>query len=119
LGDKIENTANIFFDYNTPVRTNTVENSILIPLQVQNIGKNNELEIYPNPVKDYVCFQKDEVNQGILSIFDANGKQVLTKTTFDKNECLHLMNLADGYYSVRWEENLSKKVYGGRFILAK
>ncbi len=53
VGDNIENKANIFFDFNLPVTTNTVTttyNSIL--LGAEKFDRKLDFNLYPNPVKN-------------------------------------------------------------------
>lgn len=49
VGNVIENTANIFFDFNAPITTNTVSTTIIEELSINDFNNNNSIAIYPNP----------------------------------------------------------------------
>ncbi len=75
-------------------------------LSVENTNKIN-VEVYPNPVSDflYVNFKND--NQAQLSLFDLSGREVMVKALGMKNQIdlsnfsngLYLLNLSDRYGS--------------------
>ncbi len=50
LGDVIENNADIYFDFNVPVRTNTTSTTIGWPTGVSEEPLNSLPHLYPNPV---------------------------------------------------------------------
>lgn len=56
--DIVNNAADIYFDFNTPIHTNTVTTYIdYPPVVVTSLSANNNLnqgfKVYPNPLKDY------------------------------------------------------------------
>lgn len=84
-GTELTNTANIYFDYNAPVTTNTTVNT----LQDGVAGLDEESEatgavtvnLYPVPVSDQLTIQVNNVSKGqsaTVSIIDLTGKQVLS-----------------------------------------
>jgi len=50
VGNVIPNTANIYFDYNSPIATNTTNTTIVSNLANDSFALNN-LKLFPNPVK--------------------------------------------------------------------
>ncbi len=61
VGTQIENTASIYFDYNTPVQTNTVSNSVISA--VNNITDENvSVTAYPNPFSSSTSIVVNGVN---------------------------------------------------------
>jgi hypothetical protein len=77
---------------------------------INNTLFNSELELFPNPVNDYLYFknsteqEQSNILTGKLSIYNSWGKLVLEKTI--KNTPLIKINLADiaaGIYTVRIE----------------
>ncbi|MEI7802478.1 MAG: T9SS type A sorting domain-containing protein, partial [Bacteroidota bacterium] len=61
IGTQIENTASIYFDYNSAVQTNTVSNSIING--VNNISdKNISVTVYPNPFSSTTSIVVNGVN---------------------------------------------------------
>lgn len=49
LGTSIQNTAYIYFDFNTPIRTNTVETRYVSVLGASDLSSNTGLSVFPNP----------------------------------------------------------------------
>lgn len=84
VGDSLKNTADIFFDYNLPVKTNTAGTLIdNIILGIKNINsKDGVLDVYPNPSTGNFT-----INFEAKGIFPLNVKIVDLKgsTVFEKN----------------------------------
>lgn len=76
LGTYFENTAGIYFDYNPPIITNTVYNTVgrtsVIILENPKIFTNNKVDVYPNPAQESVVFSSENENYNI-SIYDSKG----------------------------------------------
>lgn len=95
-GDAFSNTANIYFDYNAPITTNTYVTTI------QNLGINeneiNPLVLYPNPVKEVVHFETTE-NITKIEVYDISGRiiNVLGVT----NNAANLNDLVTGTYILK------------------
>lgn len=83
IGTEIKNFADIYFDYNTPVRTNTAINTIekiaTAPSAVTDIVDELEFSLYPNPASERfnisVKSQKS-AEDASMSIYDLTGKQI-------------------------------------------
>lgn len=96
IGETIYNKADIYFDYNQPVVTNTVSTTIVNFSKTSNaIG----LTVYPNPAKDHIWFT---VNQGVqirtINLYNGSGKKIYAEnvvagTTLKK---LNIANLSSG-----------------------
>jgi len=97
LNSVIPNSANIFFDYNYPIATNTVTTTVTalgIPIQTNA----STITIYPNPVMNQLNITVDTsqtVNE--VSILNTLG-QVLIKTK--QTTSLDVTSLASGTYFV-------------------
>ncbi|MBK9639096.1 MAG: T9SS type A sorting domain-containing protein [Bacteroidetes bacterium] len=52
VGEVIENNADIYFDFNVPVRTNTTNTTIGWPSGINEYSINESAFIYPNPVRN-------------------------------------------------------------------
>ncbi|HMR89528.1 MAG TPA: hypothetical protein PKD51_15315, partial [Saprospiraceae bacterium] len=50
FGDSLKNLADIYFDYNFPIRTNEARTTVAFPVFTKDIT--TEVNIYPNPVTD-------------------------------------------------------------------
>ncbi|MDB5226760.1 MAG: C-terminal target protein, partial [Bacteroidota bacterium] len=107
LGNTIDNTANIFFDYNAPIRTNTVQTQIVLLSAVKEIKKQNgKMSIYPNPNSGTftISYEKKSKAELRLQLIDITGniiyeerKQHLDKTEF----VLRQNDLAKGIYWIK------------------
>ncbi len=101
-GDTIKNTAHIYFDYNAPVNTSTVNTRITLLTRVADLPKNNLLKIYPNPNNGIfnIEFAGDTPLQSI-SIFDLSGRKVLEeKISSGKIIPVNMENFASGIYTI-------------------
>jgi len=111
-GTKIDNFADIYFDYNSPVRTNTthvvaldttiISNKLITVKLISTPTKSNEVKIqniivYPNPFSKSIEIKGNTTDFNILKIYDNKGLLILTKSisTFDK---IDLSNLSQGIY---------------------
>lgn len=96
VGSEIENTANIYFDFNAPIVTNTTYNINQYPLGVNELDKIS-IQMYPNPVKEDVTFKGAIVEA--VNVFDLSGKLVLSS---DKvmNNTISVAHLNNGFYTV-------------------
>lgn len=110
VGDMIENTANIFFDFNAPIETNTVITAIVDELGIGDINLETAVEVYPNPVSEILQI---ETSQGIvvkeMAIYSIQGKKLLATSAGTIDVSL----LASGVYFVTIiteSGNLTKKI---------
>ena len=77
LGDQLQNTAYIYFDFNAPVQTNTVETTITLPLPVSTRQPGSALlQLSPNPTGGLLWVFAPE-GLADLSILDATGRRVM------------------------------------------
>src|SRR5690606_32352909 len=77
VGDFILGKANIYFDYNAPIITNTVSTEIVTQLSVEENKIEASIKIYPNPVNDYLNVKsKKPIKQ--IAIYDLQGRQIKT-----------------------------------------
>lgn len=74
-GDTFENTANIYFDYNLPIITNTASTLISQTLGTRESTATNDLSFYPNPVTNLIYFKSVE-NLLKMDIFDLAGRKM-------------------------------------------
>ncbi|WP_298420574.1 T9SS type A sorting domain-containing protein [uncultured Kordia sp.] len=106
IGDVMKNTADIYFDFNPAIITNTVSTEIVEPLSVVEFHKNN-VAIYPNPTKGLCTIRANhEIEK--LTICDINGRQL--KAVEVKNSLreyqLNIRNLSKGIYFVKTQTDL-------------
>ena len=98
LGDVIENTAEIFFDFNAPIITNTAITTVVEPLGVDEFLLNSNIIIYPNPVSDFLNIDLDSsLLFEKVEIYSLLGKNVKTEYT----TAVNLNNLTSGFYIIK------------------
>jgi uncharacterized repeat protein (TIGR01451 family) len=102
-GDAVKNFADIFFDFNTPVRTNTVETKVAeLVIGTATPTPALQCRVSPNPVKDRLSVVWENPGKepvATLQIFDLRGKLILsTQSTSPAN--LSVKNLAAGAYQL-------------------
>lgn len=113
VGNIIDNTANIFFDYNQPIRTNTAQTKILVATATQqNKSNDGKLTIYPNPNNGIftISFENKTSSNIQLELLDISGniiysesKQHQIKTQFSINQ----NNLAKGVYWIKLSDKIN------------
>ncbi|MDG5491112.1 T9SS type A sorting domain-containing protein [Psychroserpens sp. SPM9] len=98
LGDVIPNQANIYFDFNPPIETNTVTTTVADNLSV-NEHAFDDFIIHPNPTKGTLSIDTDTSISKII-VFNQLGKIM---TTAVNSTTIDLSNLSQGLYFVRIE----------------
>jgi len=99
IGDMFSNTANIYFDYNAPIITNTYTTTVRGVLATAEIktGKEN-VSIYPNPVQDVLYIKSnDEIVKA--EVYDAAGRILITTSV--KGNTINVSELAKGNYIIK------------------
>ena len=80
LGTQIKNTAHIYFDFNTPIVTNTTQNEFTATASISEFAKSNaEVSVYPNPFNANAIFviKSEKTNETYsFEMFDVLGKTV-------------------------------------------
>jgi len=98
IGQNIDNTAAIYFDYNSPVITNTV-NSVLLATVGLTENNASNLSVYPNPFAVELSI-KGAANS-MLEIYSADGKIVFRKNIINGLEQINTKSLLNGFYIVK------------------
>jgi uncharacterized repeat protein (TIGR01451 family) len=98
VNDVIENTADIYFDFNSPVATNTTS-TVVTELALPQLG-NAVFNLYPNPVKNelHVDFEATAVPTSVY-VYDLPGKQLLAQKGMQQNT-IDVSSLGSGCYFV-------------------
>jgi hypothetical protein len=100
IGDVIENTAHIYFDFNLPIITNTVTTSIVDVLSVDDFDK-IEIKMHPNPVADVLHLEvPNTVQIKSIQLFDISGKRI---KSFENHKTLDVNGINQGMYILRIE----------------
>lgn len=105
LGDVIENTAGIYFDFNEPVITNTTIHRLGEEFVPSSVFETNISDLHilaqPNPTSGETTFQLlGNLPNGAIEIhlFDTMGKQHATGTFFSPSGTIDLGHLPNGLY---------------------
>lgn len=83
--------ANIYFDYNYPIKTNIVSTSMKT-LSSEDFTSAKRNAFYPNPAKDKIYFNQEQKS---VTIFTIEGKKINTAL---KNKELNISELPKGVY---------------------
>ncbi|WP_395054294.1 T9SS type A sorting domain-containing protein [Flavobacterium sp.] len=99
VGNTISNSANIYFDYNFPIITNTAT-STFQTLQNETFVFDNYLTMYPNPVKEEINLKtKQDTEIYSITIFNILGQQV--QTFIKPSIIIDVSTLKTGNYIVK------------------
>ena len=113
LGDIVENSAAIYFDFNEPVITDpavfTVETSTGISDRA-----NEEIELWPNPSTGILQVQFTGSPTGDLMVLDLLGRRVHQQRISIGTTSMDLSDLASGNYVVRIDS--PERSYRSRFV---
>jgi len=118
----IENTANIFFDFNPPIQTNTTSNVLVEELpkatSTRTITKVDfPIKVYPNPFEEVLTFELEQFQPAHLQLFDARGQLVRTTLIKDRIHQEVMTNLPNGLYFYRLLSEGAQQVLGsGRVV---
>ncbi len=93
-----ENTANIYFDYNLPIVTNTTETTV-VELGAPDKGL-AKVKVFPNPAKNLVNVISETGLPLKAEIFSLSG-QLLLKSASAQNHSLDVSKLATGTYLIK------------------
>ncbi len=96
VGETINNKAEIYFDFNLPVITNTVSTTIVNPKKSGNLI---DLNVYSNPVKDEIRFTvKAGSKIKAINLYNTVGEKLYseTVTTTGTDRKVNIANLPTG-----------------------
>jgi uncharacterized repeat protein (TIGR01451 family) len=106
-GNIIYNKADIYFDYNLPVTTNTVSTLVDYMMGTPQIMDNEGLQITPNPTygRVNIVYNNSKAGSAEIKIFDISG-QVVMQTSNEAfsgrySKTIDLSGLPDGLYFVQ------------------
>jgi len=101
VGTEINNTANIYFDFNSPITTNTTSNTII---SLSGLGQENNMlvNIYPNPASEFLMIQTNQLStNAYIQIIDMLGRTIQQISLTEMNQMISLEGFANGIYSVK------------------
>lgn len=106
-GDTVENTANIYFDFNDPIITNTTSTWFYSVLANHTFDENT-LAIYPNPVEQVLHIQSiSGLLVQKLKIYNQLGQ--IVKSFEDNLNSINVSELKSGLYFIELDTQTGKK----------
>lgn len=109
LGDVIPNSANIYFDFNPAIVTNTCTTEF-VPFLSNATFALNELKYAPNPVRNQLVISNDLPIEKV-SVTTTLGQVVFTQNTQSTQAQIDLSALAPGVYFVKAEAQKQIKTF--------
>ncbi len=94
----IENTCSIYFDYNSPIVTNTTQN--VFGYLGMNELSDLDIQLYPNPASNVVMFESTEEMESI-EFFTLNGVKVNELQPNMKKTKVNVSSFENGVYIVK------------------
>jgi hypothetical protein len=99
VGDTFSNNANIYFDYNFPIVTNTATTAIQL-LRNPDFAFSDYFTLHPNPVKNMLNIQaKDTIEMQSISIYNLLGQ--LVRVTTGNVDSIDVSDLKTGNYLIK------------------
>ena len=102
VGDVIENTAEIYFDFNPAIITNTFQTTFVPNLSTGTFDA-SQLVIYPNPAKEMVQITLQNTPESIskIVIYDMIGKTIKTASGNKAQQAtVNISDLSSGVYMI-------------------
>ncbi|MBP6389684.1 MAG: T9SS type A sorting domain-containing protein [Flavobacteriales bacterium] len=101
LGDSILNQAAIFFDYNSPVFTNTAHTVIEAATAMAGAMPTDDLLLYPNPARGSVRVNSITADpHAMIVVADVTGRELLRDRMTGTTQTLNVIDLPRGVYMV-------------------
>ena len=99
IGDSIQNTAAIYFDFNQPVITNTVTNHVVQPLALSELSIAS-IKIFPNPANEELNLVTP-FNTFEYELIDLIGRTVMKGNLKGSENKIDISNLQSGCYILK------------------
>lgn len=111
----IENTANIYFDFQEAVVTNTTANVLVELISDVEELQQQIAKVYPNPAKDKLYVVGADISSGsTIMLYDLSGKLLLTQVLGDRS--VDITSLDNGMYLYTIENSTGNLRHGKLLI---
>jgi len=99
--DTFSNTAEIYFDYNFPIITNTATTAFGV-LSAKDFGTANQFVVYPNPVKSIINIHSKQLSKiNSLSIYNGIGQVLKVIPNAQHTKTVDVSEFAAGNYFIK------------------
>lgn len=108
LGDQLSNRADIYFDHNEPVLTNTTVTTVELNTGLAQNAHGTAILVSPSPSTGAIRLRwsSDAFDRALLVVRDALGRQVHEqRLSFQGNGAVDLSHLPDGSYTLLLQGN--------------
>jgi hypothetical protein len=102
-GTLLTNTAYIYFDFNAPIVTNTVLNTIDSSVGINETSGSGKGTVYPNPAENILHIISDKISVGMnVTVTDITGREIFHNTVNQPGWIdVNTANFKKGYYLVK------------------
>ena len=111
-GDNIANTAAIYFDFNLPIITNTVNTPVQTSVGIKEISNSLMASVFPNPLSNgdlNIKFNAALNKNVMMRIYGIGGNEVFTKQLTNNNQqSVNVAGLSAGIYFVRLSDEAGR-----------
>jgi len=114
LGDVITNKAEIFFDFNFPVVTNTATTTFETNTSTDDGSKIVELSISPNPASSQIIIESNEIIESV-EICNTQGKRLKNVDLDENKNKIDISELSPGIYIITITTKKSSS-YSSKFL---
>ncbi|QLH45248.1 MAG: SprB repeat-containing protein [Bacteroidota bacterium] len=90
IGDVIQNSASIYFDYNAPIKTNTTINTLAHPTSVTDLTQRNGISIFPQPAVSTVNIRSTGSTLREIRLYDFQGRILQKQEVFSSSSAYQL-----------------------------
>lgn len=98
VGDIISGVADIYFDFNPAIITNTVNTEVVESLSVDEVSAET-IKLYPNPARNTIHITSNQVIEAI-TVIDINGRELQSLEISTSDYSLDISNLSKGVYFI-------------------
>jgi uncharacterized repeat protein (TIGR01451 family) len=122
LNSIITNTAEVYFDFNPAIITNTTLHKLATDFIIVAVSPtdpdNTNVNIYPNPGTDFLTIHSESMSmEKEVGIYDAFGQLIISQKLYGKKCKINLeKKLHSGVYIIRVKD-LHNKIYSGKIIV--
>lgn len=121
IGTSIYNTANIYFDYNPAIVTNTTINTLhLDDMSIAELTKEQQILVYPNPLNESttVYFGEGLNENSSMQIVDLLGNQVYSLDRITENSVeIQASSFKSGVYILVVQDLTTNEVYTKKIVV--